>query len=137
MSDGLSQLFGMSGLITVNPVHDSKLSATHRGTVHIDFGGVNRTVKKTYLIPLVKLILLSCSRLDDYRISIKFEKGKCILSDRPSDNRVFGTLTKRDSEGLYTAQIKSMDNSCKANFTGNAVPDEKLGMYYIDFTDIL
>lgn len=73
------------------------------------FGGGEHTVIKAYLVPQSRLNLLIFSRLDDYGISITFENGKCILSARKSDNRVFQTLRKKDSNCLFTAKIKRME----------------------------
>lgn len=92
-------------------VDRSNITATRRGTVHVDFGRGKRTVIKTYLLPQLKLNLLSCSILNDYCMSIKFEKGKYVFSDIKSDNRVFRTVRKRDSDGLFTAKINSMESS--------------------------
>lgn len=64
--------------------------------------------------------------MDKYCIFIKYGKGKCILSHWKTDNRVFGTMRKRDSNGLFTATIKNVENSCQANVIGNAVPNENV-----------
>lgn len=92
---------------------------------------------KVYLIPQLKLNLLSCSGLDDYSMRITFEKEKRILFDRKSGTGAFGTPRKRDSDGLFTAKTNSMENSCKVNFRGNAVPDEKVGLQDNDSADVL
>lgn len=123
--------------ITVDPANVSKISATHRGTVLVEFANRIRRVVKAYLITQLNLNLLSCSSLDDFSISITFEKMKCMLSDRRSDNRVFGTLSKKDSNGLFTTMIMGVKSSRKVNLTGNTVPDEEKRSHETKCADIL
>lgn len=47
---------------------------------------------------------------------------------------MFGTVSKRESDGLFTAELKSVESSSKTNFTENIVPNEKVGM---NDTDLL
>lgn len=90
-----------------------------------------------YLIPQLKLNLISCSRLDDYSISINFKKGSCVLSYRRLDNKVFETLRRRDTDGLFTAKIKKKKCSNKANITRNTVLHKENGTQDIESADTL
>lgn len=58
------------------------ISARYRGVRDIDVGGQVNLTFKEYLVPTLKLNLLSCSQLDDYGITSNFEKGRCMLTDR-------------------------------------------------------
>lgn len=74
----------------------------HRIT-DVDYGdGIRIAVKYTLVRPL-KLNLLSFPRLDGNCITIAFEREKCMISYRETDNRVLRTLKKRDSDGPFAA----------------------------------
>lgn len=79
--------------ITLELADGSKLIATLEGTVHVNFGGRKHTLIKAYLIPQLKLISLSYSRLVGHGISITFEKGKCIF---PTGGRKVGVCNSQE-----------------------------------------
>lgn len=67
--------------------------------------------------------------MDAYGVSITFEKGKCLLSDRKFRYGVFGTLNKKDSDDPLTARVKNVNSSPKASFNGYAVLSQKVGTH--------
>lgn len=50
---------------------------------------------------------------------------------------MFGTVKKRASDSLFTATIKNVKNSCKANFTGSTVLQDNVDMHDAESDDVL
>lgn len=91
--------------------------AHHREAYEIEVGGRINLTFKAYLKTSLKLDLVSCSRLDDYGYKTIFERGRNILKNR-KDGVSLGSISRREDNGLYVAEIVPPKRVAKVKSTG-------------------
>lgn len=111
--------------ITAELVYGWKKRPAQSGIMHADFG--TRSASGWGLRNFAfKIEFAIMSAVGWLWVSIKVQKGKYILSDRKSENRLFVTVRKRDSNKWYTATIIMFNRLRKANFPGCVVLGQKM-----------
>lgn len=85
----------MNNIVNTEPLavqlaNGTTVTAYRRGYVRIGIGVKTPRLYRAWLIPEIKLNLLSCSELHERGMSTIFERGKCILRDTEERNAVHG-----------------------------------------------
>ena len=77
------------------------------------YEGIILKVRNVYLVPALKINLLSCTRLDEKGITASFSFGRCKFLDREAGNFIMGYANRRNSDNLYCARLIVQENGRK------------------------
>lgn len=84
----------------------------------VDTRDITTTLGNVYHVPKMNLNTLSCSHIDKYGITTIIEKNKCKLLNLKNKHRVFGTIHRSESDGLYKVEMTLSDRN--QNRTGRS-----------------
>lgn len=89
----------------------TKSQAKGKDTVTVNNYGIRITLSNVHHTSALKLNLMSCSRLDEKKVTTTNSKYQCELFDRDARNRVKGRLPGRDRDGLFVTYIESSSST--------------------------
>lgn len=79
----------------------SEVTTRNKSRVSIDLGNTRLKISSAHYTPDIRLNLISCSRLDEHRISTSFSEKESTIMDRHRRNKRLAVVHQRDSYGLY------------------------------------
>lgn len=103
-------------LLMVELANRATTTSCSQGYFEDHVGGRLNFLCKVYLVPYLKLNLLSCSRLDDFGITTTVARGKCKLPDWKG-TREFGNRIQRSGYGPFIARVVSPTQKAKMKVT--------------------
>lgn len=84
----------------------SRASATHKGKIMVMVRNQLILLQNVYYVPTLQRNILSCTQMDQRKISKTIAKGKCSYWYKKENNRNLGSIFLDKKEQLYLVPVK-------------------------------